>query len=365
MISHFQLLFTVALASCVSAIDTYPSSYPFENESYQPSAPMAATPSLTYKDDGSDPGGYGYHYIYTRLIVEEDIPYCVWNSGAMKWYAVFHREWPDEMADYYFNCTKSGNGAVMGVDTFPGKILEYTWCDPEDCCKEYYGLIAKRGTGPNPERHDKIQERFTGGVCDYGETYHEAVYCAQVSDDFTSWCSEQTISVTERAVVTPCYDHYMIWIFQACKLYKTTGNFVELFEPPVYTSLSTVQENQAAYLMKYQMNDKICRPYSYYFPETAKDKQKKETFSLSAEEVECVSDCPNFDKLGDTSVSFDFVDQTQACTLLTEALESSCVDDCKKKARKVVDSAKDKACTFEDSSSGFLVFSSLFVLLLA
>lgn len=263
----------------VHALDAYPSSYPFENESYPPSGPLAQTPSYTYTQD--DPGGYAYTSMYARVLTEEEVPgFCIYQSGARSFMFVHDFKWPPYFdTSVYHNCTKQSKG-IMDSTTFRGKLGDYDICEPKSCCPDYQGVMA-RSTN-DQETYNKIYKTYAdilpSGLCK--EVFHEGVYCAVTSNEFLSFCIEQYITVTERTILPPCYDSYYNWVF-TCPLYAKAGLFIAAYEPLEYVSRSSVAENQATQNVKDALGDKVCKPYSYYYPNTAKSNQNLASTSAS------------------------------------------------------------------------------------
>lgn len=283
----FCCLAVLFLAAFLEASDVYPSSYPFENESNPPESPLPSTPNYSYDLNGvADPGGYGYTFMYTYIIQKEELPFSIWDGGTVNgnrggvfaYYARKERGWPFPVSSSTFNCTVTSEGKRFHKDTWAGGFGDVFYCKVGECCKEYVGLPSRTGVdqADKADAHSAQKTMYEGGLCDPTKPMCEDAYCASNSGLFTSWCYEQYVTVTERLITTPCYDQNYNFVF-SCPLFRATGAYSEIYEPKEYYEKSTIAQNQANAGMTSTMADKICRPYSYYNPETAKDYNKKKS----------------------------------------------------------------------------------------
>lgn len=260
----YYLAAFVAFAGLSSAA-TYPSQYPFENESLVPSTPRPATPSWTF--DESDEGGYMYTYGYMFDFTEDLLPtFCFGNNGFYSHQMVIRAGSPPINPAYIFNCTN--NGHKLSANSYFGTVADVKICEEGECCQDWWDTYTWYAQDePYLPYYEDIGKAFTDGGCP--EMFDEHVYCAIMASSQQLGCFDQYISLTDRMVVYPCYDD-MYNHYSACTLYKVTGYFFRpQTEPVSYTEESSADEVNAMNAL-YFCPDRVCHPYSYYYPEYAK-----------------------------------------------------------------------------------------------
>jgi hypothetical protein len=254
----------VILLSAGLSAASYPAEYPFEKESVVPEAPLAATPSWTF--DENDAGGYIYTYAYKLEITEDMFPFCFMNHGFFSHQSVTRGGAPPIQPVSVWNCTARGN--LLGSYSYFGVVADIKICDEGECCKDTWGVYTLfDASSPYPPYYDDFGKLYTDGGC--SEMFGEEVYCTFMAAYHQFACTNQFISTTEREHVYPCHDsvynHYM-----GCTLYKTVGVMWRPSEEPE----AYLEQNSAAQVNTlnglFWSPDKVCQPYSYYHPETAK-----------------------------------------------------------------------------------------------
>lgn len=252
--------------------DSYPAEYPFENELTAPPAPRAQTPSYTFTD--GDVGGYIYTYAYMRSEIK-DFPFSFhYNSHFNCWGLVNLHDAP--IVNGYplrdvqvYNCTAKGDAFLLSEETFPGIFKGETVCEKGECCNQWYGTYGFwGGDAPDTWMLDKTETEYDTGTCSDGIT--EPMYCLMGEWWSHAGCIEAFVSESERvnSRVVPCYDISVHWYF-SCPVYKVAGIIFDDREPAVYNEESSPEEN-TAHSSFWHTQDKVCHPYSYYFPDFAK-----------------------------------------------------------------------------------------------
>lgn len=253
-------LFSIGFASAA-----YPSEYPFENESVVPAAPRASTPSFTFDD--TDAGGYIYTYAYMKTITEDELgTFCFFNSLFWAHQLVIRSDLAPVLPDSNFNCTAKGN--FLGPASYFGTVADVKICEEGQCCKDWWNVLTYWNQDePYQPYYDTIGKVYEDGGCD--EMFGEHVYCMFMNSGQSQGCAEQYVTLTERQVLNPCYDS--IWHhYSGCKLYTISGYiFRPSTEPVAYIEDSSADEVNAANGL-YFCPDRVCKPYSYYYPEFAK-----------------------------------------------------------------------------------------------
>lgn len=256
------MIFWIPLLLIISAsAEQYPSTYPFENEREPPPTLRPSTPSYTF--DESDEGGYNYAHGETLELVEDMLPFCWAISGIEMWFFTSQGIPPVIPSTSWFNCTAS-NGVPLGPDSYLGVVDNKVICEKGECCSEYMGIMSESAE-VNSQRYEEKSKLSRAGVC---EAFHEGLYCVSFSNSLSKYCLEQIISVTERQVILPCYDSFYYY-FMSCKLYKRSGYTLEGRESAKYVDGCTPEENTAWGSLN-GLADRVCRPYSYFFPEFSK-----------------------------------------------------------------------------------------------
>lgn len=254
----------VVVAFFCGAEAAYPTTFPFENEKLQVAVPLASTPS--YKFDEDDPGGYFYTHVIEKVLDEADIEagYCTSSSGALMFaYASFN--YPPVLNKIIYNCTRGENEKIMDKQ-FLGQVGTDKICEVNNCCKDLIGLPGTSLVSePKVQTYSTWSEIKSSGSCP--EAMSEEMYCTIFSYGLSKTCMEQWVSVTDRLFVFPCYDTFVNYI-QSCKLYKLTGYYLPMYEPEDYWSKQSGEQNTAVTGL-WDMGDKVCRPYSYFYPEFA------------------------------------------------------------------------------------------------
>jgi len=240
----------------------YPSTFPFENESYKPDFAGMPTgpPSKTYDDN--DPGGYARDG-YAMIDLDDDCEWP-WQLGCYwGWDHIFWKQWEVEVYGLpaaTWNCSVAGH--TYAPSDFPGTLGTYTVdCGSDGCCEGWIGQL-KFGTD-QLEKQDGMAALYAGGGC---SMVPEAVYCG-VGDVQVDLCMEYYTSKDTRSVMKPCPDTAIYYWLTDCKVFKAAGMFedseVVNQEPASY--LASLSSEQTLYVKALiNLHEHMCLPVSYY-----------------------------------------------------------------------------------------------------
>lgn len=168
---------------------------------------------------------------------------------------------------YTKNCTDQGH--ILVKDAWAGSVGGKTVCTT--CCSSYVG-IRVASAGKVKGKTGVLSDRVSVGGCT--ASLSEAAYCG-----WTAWPHEcldyfDKGKTNSRNVVIPCMDVYMRFL-TSCKVFSASiASFVKVsfparrFEPEGFRaklSSSQVMLIEAAA----GFPDRVCNPYSYYYPDTA------------------------------------------------------------------------------------------------
>jgi len=253
-----------ALSGTASA--EYPAAYPFENESTEWTLPPASTPSLTFDDE--DPGGYFYTYIVAKTEIEAGVAWE--NNGSHQYLFVVDWEIDPFYPSAHYNCTTGKDKHYFdentyGFDTVNGQ----KYCDsPKECCAHLNGKVKYFGDGDMLEYDlPDAEESHEQGLCT--ESFHEGMFCSMFNDYAIVSCNEQIITDTDREIMSVCLDSILHYISH-CPIFMSTKSISPGEEPLSYLENMTVDEFNGWNAVR-NFPDKVCTPYSYFFPETGKD----------------------------------------------------------------------------------------------
>jgi hypothetical protein len=264
----------VALLAGFSAA-SYPAAYPFENESNVPPAPLEATPSWTFDD--ADPGGYMYSFAFMFDITDEMFPFSYGTTGFFSHTNVVRSDLPPIEDISRWNCSAMGN--ELGPYSYFGVVSDVTICEEGECCKGSWGASALFDvSSPYAPYYDDISKVEDDGGCP--EMFDEHVYCTFMAAYHPWGCTNQFVSTSEREFVYPCYDsiynHY-----SSCTLYKNVGTMWRpSIEPEAYIAQSSAEQINAVNGL-FWVPDRVCHPYSYFYPDTAKTSSSGSEGSVS------------------------------------------------------------------------------------
>lgn len=257
-----KFIFATLLCLSGARAAQYPALYPFDNEANPPAEPHAASPTYTF--DEQDTGGYVYTHAFKLEITDELLPTCFFENGMIMHQLVVRQGAPPVLPESFWNCT--AKGYIITPEMYFNKIADQTICPENNCCKGTWGLTTLFQAGICDACYQQISQGFTDGLCD--EMFGEEVYCLMFNNGHNFGCNEQNISPSDRQYLYACYDavyhHYM-----GCKLYQVDGyKYREPTEPTQYFEASTAAEVNA-WNGLYWNGDRVCHPYSYYYPEQA------------------------------------------------------------------------------------------------
>lgn len=265
MVSPF--VFTLAAVGALSGAVTaaYPSTFPFESEIVLPTYPPVSTPSHTYDD--KDPGGY----FHTYIVLNEGFDKMIDDGRAWVTCGLYDHNtvisWGLDapMPNPWFNCTDRGN--YIDENTYNFDTISGTkYCDsPEVCCEEHHGKLKYRPDDSDAMDIDRelFEESYETGMCT--SNLHQGAFCSLFNDYATVFCNEQVVDDTERGILQTCFDSQLNFLTH-CPVFKSVATKVEGVEPEAYIEAMTVDEWWSHSSM-FWMPDKVCHPYSYFFPE--------------------------------------------------------------------------------------------------
>jgi len=292
--------FSLILAAVCFANAEYPTTYPYENERFDVSGPHAETPSRTFDD--ADPGGYVYYYAYelqTDISWTVDGFFCFVTSGVFDHEYVVLNDWaiveiPGSITPYeWSNCTYRwtpyndytyDDTSTFVPTSWNNELEGHKFCEKDECCKDMVGLLAGLYGNKVLDDEQVVESAiYKNGLCD--NLYDEQVMCGIFSRGLSTHCIDQFITHTDRLYVFACYDGYYAYLLN-CKVYMASGLVGTVgYEPEAYYGESTGEELNAWASVRL-FPDKMCHPYSYYFPEFAKDGSSSEgSVSISSSEV--------------------------------------------------------------------------------
>lgn len=246
----------------------YPSTYPFENnvEENVPVALPAATPNYEFTHD-TDPGGYIYLSTLCDLNSHDFAvrPYSMCSDcGVSMAHLVFTFSLPPVLPMQTWNCTASG--FTFSASDFYGEVggmqIE---CAQGGCCSDFVGKPAY--TLDPVSFHEKWNKYIQIGSCT--TSLPEAFYCAEIAYDWV--CFDRYVSAAERTHVEACYDLAYVY-FRSCPVFRSIGvnSENEAYETKLYLANLSPDESFVVYGV-HTYNDRVCHPYSYYFPAAADD----------------------------------------------------------------------------------------------
>lgn len=257
-----------AVAAITPVLCAYPSTYPFENEVYAPAMLPEATPTYVY--DETDTGGYIYTGIQNYFLTEEAFyaedgeTYEGWGWTAKSMYQGFllvnSYGVPPILPLTVFNCT-APNKPPFTDEMFLGMAGNMEVCKIGSCCSH---LIDTPSWGPSETWHSWLDNLVSGGLCK--DAPHEEIYCIYAAGHAQINCLQMNINVLERLYVYPCHDFpSLYWL--SCPLSKTAGQpeATGKLEPQSYYADMTPQQTIEIGAM-HVFPDRVCRPYSYFYP---------------------------------------------------------------------------------------------------
>jgi hypothetical protein len=154
------------------------------------------------------------------------------------------------------------------------KINEKNVCsEGKQCCEFFKG--TQSGVGWAIKKVQAIQDYATTGGCPdiTNEKYAEMYVCSEI---WTMYNCNTYFSKGKnnnaRSFVRPCYDLGVNYL-SACKLFITGTLVAATFDMKRYDPETYLKDKTAAQLLSlhslYVQPDRVCNPYSYFFPETA------------------------------------------------------------------------------------------------
>jgi len=248
------------IAVFTTACAEYPSTYPFEG--YELVDLPEATPSLTF--DQSDNGGYMRLALFCNLddyadVIANKLFHTPWHCQRMRFY-ITTLGIPDvePPASAPLNCSRDGylQDAAYLSEHAVSNGVSYE-------CAAYAGLLVVV--------HESMQTTMNGIMSASScPEPPEPFVCLVVFRGFP-WCYDQYLSPVERLAIMPCIDIVPRFL-ETCNIFLPLGNDRGggSVEPAQYWDLLSVEQTITAEALWYD-SDRICYPYSYYFPDGGMD----------------------------------------------------------------------------------------------
>jgi hypothetical protein len=271
-----MLIRALVAASIVAAVRAaYPTTFPFENESYVPPEIPQSTPGETY-DPATDVGGYLFFGPYMLVgfdnnLTQDDFPYVCHDNGFSRYILAVSYGAPPVLPKQTWNCSVE----IFGDEDFTGQINSQSICAVGNCCKQYIGL-PKYSTD-QMEWHSYTENRLSSAMC---SDIDEEIYCLSVGGHFEVNCYQYYPSVDERLVMLPCYDFWLRYYLE-CKVFKSAYTWMLVSEPPSYVDLITTEQAISIDVLTL-LQDRLCHPYSYYYPLSSSSESTTEEYGTSS-----------------------------------------------------------------------------------
>jgi len=220
-------------------------------------------------DNDADPGGYiywGLHEltIFGGTITEDDMPYCAHSNKSTMWLLVKVYGTPPILPLQSWNCT--AKDLVLAAKDFTGLINNVKICNVGECCS---GLYDKPKYGDDQLAwHSWANDRAASGLCDAPQT--EEMYCISVGGHFHTNCYEYYPTPDTRLWNWPCYDNAILY-WMTCAVFRQAYAFqyaIGSQDSPIHQN-SLSNEEGLTFDGMFSLHDRVCNPYSYYFPDTA------------------------------------------------------------------------------------------------
>jgi len=158
----------------------------------------------------------------------------------------------------------------------------------KQCCEMFKD--TQSGTGWAIKKVDVIQDYQTVGGCTdiTKEKYGEAYICSEIWPMYNCNTYFSKGKSNARLLVRACYDLGVNFL-SACKLFKTGALVAATFTMKKYDTEEYLSKQSASQLMSmhslYVSPDRVCHPYSYYFPESIKKTETPPAGGASASGV--------------------------------------------------------------------------------
>jgi len=256
----------------------YPATYPFENEVYDV---MPALPETDFNPtfDAEDPGGYIFNcqnfdfesYDPSAFgsdfdTVEEEIEatsFSLVHRCAAQWYKLTTVWKLSHMYLPAYNCTARDNERYSSTyfSTRTVTMNNVQMCEPSTCCKDFITPEMPLFLDFRETVVSDVAEKNQAGFC---PDMDETLFCIMNFKD-TSLCNEYVLSKSSRAYLTGCYDIFVVYMRQ-CPVFADGGVEDDKWEPDGYWAALTADQKMVVRSMGRPSADRICHPYSYYYP---------------------------------------------------------------------------------------------------
>jgi len=261
------LLFALLSIAYCDNYGTYPSTWPF-------TVPVMTgfpdtTPDFTFTK--TDPGGYHDRGLFNHdFLANQTGPVFYMVPYMSCFYYLYHFLTNLDQRNVQlssFNCTKY----KMSSSMLSGVVGSTQVCKAPNCCKYYDNQPTYTNHNENylTNEQNVLSSILTSGGCNVGN-FAEVNYC-QYMNYFPHFCIQYLLTRNTRSFLGSCLDvdyNYVI----TCPVIKSVG-YSELIktsfqtEPPKYASSLTVLQSVVIYFSDNGRHvDRICHPYSYYYP---------------------------------------------------------------------------------------------------
>jgi len=251
---------TLCLQSAFAA--KYPSTYPWDNESFTPPSLPAGEPDFTYGKD--DPGGYAVMAMNCDL--NDPKFFDDWLGDAydfcghgQHWLKVSYQI--TQLAPANFNCSYT---APYTSSWWSGVINGKTVCNAGECCSALIGQPTYADMSADIDaRIQTLADLSATGLCD---TISEPAMC-HLANGNGFLCIQQYVTAGDRLYILSCMDSVVIW-YTTCTTYMLSGlgEVIALDDTELYRACLTPIQSFMIYAVGYNF-DRVCHPYSYYYPD--------------------------------------------------------------------------------------------------
>lgn len=296
MMRYYLVLATILAAISwfgvnADAKSVYPTMYPFEKETYKPpTLPETKPIDSANFEDKTNPGGYLIRNMlcdpysddrlaYSDASFKDTVPesyHAAKPPGFWECRAAGLNQWKrkgNAGTSASKNCSAlipTGGAKYSESSFYPDTLDGKKFCDASTCCKHMNGMLINNPTRiPNTFKH--TEDLMQVGLCtELASEYHLCSYST-----WTSYCIEYYIggkTKNQRVNVLPCFDTSVRWLMK-CPVFKKSSSslrgassILRDWDTDSYFALLSPEQVMVLYPTS-KIHDRVCNPYSYYFPE--------------------------------------------------------------------------------------------------
>lgn len=260
----------LVLASlAVSSSAAYPATFPFDTTTWGELPENQGYPDFSFS---AEDGGY-IRYALSRDYDDYEYPGFAASFDTLLYFPYFHygfdmnMESIEALAVSKKNCTLTTAEIDLSVlEVIDGKNMCTECCTKLFKAEDY--LIFTDFAAGSLAYFESVPQL---GVCD---TPNEFVVCLYTIGNVGNACFQNYLSSAERTVTKPCYDFMAMFQF-SCKTYQVAGYPDRKYDIEAYY-LSMSPAEQGLMMSVFHAQDKVCYPYSYYFPDSVLESEDTE-----------------------------------------------------------------------------------------